>query len=155
AARARDRLGQDAQLPHGPGGRVEGALGQPPGAALPLARLRARRARHGRVPGHVLAPAPGAPAARHPLDRPLAAAPMAGRLSELTMGDPVDHLSVSVVIPTFERATLVPRAVHSALDAVAPGDEVIVVDDGSTDGTEAVLAPYRDRLRYVRTAHRG
>jgi len=67
----------------------------------------------------------------------------------------MDHLSVSVVIPTFERATLVPRAVHSALGAVAPGDEVIVVDDGSTDGTEAVLAPYRDRLRYVRTAHLG
>ena len=65
------------------------------------------------------------------------------------------HLSVSVVIPTFDRAALVPRAVHSALGAIAPGDEVIVVDDGSTDGTETGLAPYRDRIRYVRTAHRG
>src|SRR5436309_14720132 len=67
----------------------------------------------------------------------------------------VDDLAVSVVIPTYDRARLVGRAVVSALAASATGDEVIVVDDGSTDGTEAALAPYRDRIRYVRTANRG
>ena len=68
---------------------------------------------------------------------------------------PTDSLAVSAVIPTYNRAQFVGRAVVSALAAIAPGDEVIVVDDGSTDGTEAALAPYRDRIRYVRMDNRG
>ena len=63
--------------------------------------------------------------------------------------------AISVVVPTYNRARLLPRALESALPQLRPGDEVIVVDDGSTDGTEAVLAPYRGRIRYVRTANRG
>lgn len=62
---------------------------------------------------------------------------------------------VSVVVPTYNRARLVPRAVASALAAMQPGDELIVVDDGSTDDTEAALAPFRDRIRYFRTENRG
>jgi GT2 family glycosyltransferase len=68
---------------------------------------------------------------------------------------PSEALAVSAVIPTYNRAHLVGRAVASALAAIAPGDEIIVVDDGSTDDTEAALAPYRDRIRYVRTDNRG
>ena len=63
--------------------------------------------------------------------------------------------SVSVIIPTYNRAHLVPRAVASALDAMAPGDELIVVDDGSTDNTVAALEPFRDRIRYLRKANGG
>jgi glycosyltransferase involved in cell wall biosynthesis len=63
--------------------------------------------------------------------------------------------TVSVVIPTYNRARLIGRAVDSALGAVGPGDEVIVVDDGSTDDTEAVLASYGDHIRYVRTPNGG
>ncbi len=64
-------------------------------------------------------------------------------------------LSVSTVIPTYNRAHLVRRAVDSALGQSRPGDEVIVVDDGSTDDTAAVLAPYADRIKYVRTPNGG
>jgi len=64
-------------------------------------------------------------------------------------------LSVSTVIPTYNRAHLVRRAVDSALAQSLPGDEVIVVDDGSTDDTSTVLAPYAGRIRYVRTANAG
>ena len=64
--------------------------------------------------------------------------------------------AVSVVIPTYNRARLVCRAIDSALAATAAtGDEIIVVDDGSTDGTEAALAAYRGRIRYVKADHRG
>jgi len=63
--------------------------------------------------------------------------------------------AISVVIPTYNRARLLPRALASALAQVRSGDEVIVVDDGSTDGTPAVLAAYSDRVRSVRTVNRG
>lgn len=57
---------------------------------------------------------------------------------------------VSVVIPTYERADLVGRAVDSALAQTVEDVEVIVVDDGSTDGThEAVAAESDPRVRYL------
>lgn len=62
---------------------------------------------------------------------------------------------VSVVIPTFNRAALIGRALKTVLAAAAPGDEVIVVDDGSSDETPAVLASYGERIRAVRTTNGG
>ncbi len=67
----------------------------------------------------------------------------------------MSDLSISTVIPTHDRAHLVGRAVCSALAQCRPGDEVIVVDDGSRDGTEAALAPYRERIRYRALRHGG
>jgi glycosyltransferase involved in cell wall biosynthesis len=64
-------------------------------------------------------------------------------------------LAVSVVIPTYNRAAIVPRAVESALAAMRPGDELLVVDDGSTDDTEARLRPFAGRIRHVKSAHVG
>src|SRR4030095_354874 len=67
----------------------------------------------------------------------------------------MNELPVSVIIPTYNRARHIVRSLRSVLAAVAPGDEVIVVDDGSTDDTRRILEPYRDRIRYVMAAHRG
>ncbi len=64
-------------------------------------------------------------------------------------------LAVSVVIPTFNRAHLIERSIRSALAAMAPGDELIVADDGSTDGTDALMATWADRVRYLRLPHGG
>ncbi|HWZ60408.1 MAG TPA: glycosyltransferase [Gemmatimonadaceae bacterium] len=52
---------------------------------------------------------------------------------------------VSVVIPTYNRADLLPRAIESALSQTAPPAEVVIVDDGSTDDTPATLARYVER----------
>ena len=49
---------------------------------------------------------------------------------------------ISVVIPAYNAAKYVAEAVESALGQTLPPLEVIVVDDGSTDETEAVLRPY-------------
>lgn len=63
--------------------------------------------------------------------------------------------AVSVVIPTYNRAGYLPEAIESILGQLGAGDEMIVVDDGSTDDTPAVLARYGERLRVVRTPNGG
>jgi glycosyltransferase involved in cell wall biosynthesis len=63
--------------------------------------------------------------------------------------------SISVIIPTYNRAHLVPRSIRSALQAVQPGDEIIVVDDGSTDNTPAALAEFGDKIRFLPLPHAG
>lgn len=60
----------------------------------------------------------------------------------------------SVVIPTFNHAAYLPDAITSALAQTAPV-EVIVVDDGSTDETAAVLERYADRVRVITLPHGG
>ncbi|MBN2080620.1 glycosyltransferase family 2 protein [bacterium] len=52
---------------------------------------------------------------------------------------------ISFVIPCYNRAGLIRRAVNSCLQLDGPEIEVIVVDDGSTDGTAAAVAKLRDR----------
>jgi hypothetical protein len=64
-------------------------------------------------------------------------------------------MPVSVVVPTYNRSALVGRAVDSVLAAISTGDEVIVVDDGSSDFTERALERYAGRIRYVRQPHAG
>lgn len=57
---------------------------------------------------------------------------------------------VSAIIPTFNRRDLVTRALESVFAQTRPVDEIIVVDDGSSDGTGQFLqARYGDRIRYV------
>lgn len=63
--------------------------------------------------------------------------------------------SVSVVIPTYNRAKFLGEAVTSALGQTRPPDEIIVVDDGSTDATEQMLARFGEKVRYLRQANAG
>ena len=62
---------------------------------------------------------------------------------------------VSIVIPTYNHAEYLPRSLGSALAQTWPHVEVIVVDDGSTDDTSAILRPWLDRVRYIRQPNRG
>ncbi|MFQ5768343.1 MAG: glycosyltransferase family 2 protein, partial [Acidobacteriota bacterium] len=62
---------------------------------------------------------------------------------------------VSVVIPAYNRAALLPQAIQSVLAQTFTDFEIIVVDDGSTDGTEACLKPFGGRIRYLRQENVG
>lgn len=63
--------------------------------------------------------------------------------------------AVSAVIPTYNRADLVTRAIRSALAALSPGDEIIVVDDGSTDDTAAIVEAFGPPVRLLGLEHGG
>jgi glycosyltransferase involved in cell wall biosynthesis len=62
---------------------------------------------------------------------------------------------VSIVIPTYNRGSVIKETLDSALAQSYPHREVIVVDDGSTDATAAAAAPYLDRVKYIRQANQG
>jgi glycosyltransferase involved in cell wall biosynthesis len=63
---------------------------------------------------------------------------------------------VSVVIPTYQRAVKVQDAIKSVLSQTFSDVEVIVVDDGSSDGTGQILSEiFGDRIRYYLQANQG
>ena len=62
---------------------------------------------------------------------------------------------VSVIIPTFNRATLISETIDSILGQTRAPSEVIVVDDGSTDDTESVVARYDGAVHYHRIENVG
>jgi glycosyltransferase involved in cell wall biosynthesis len=62
---------------------------------------------------------------------------------------------VSIIIPTYNRAALLKKALESARKQTYPNIEIIVVNDGSTDNTEEALASYRDDIIYIKQENQG
>ena len=62
---------------------------------------------------------------------------------------------VSIVIPTYNRSELLRMSVESALAQTYPNVEIIVVDDGSTDDTAALVSQYTDQVTYLKQDNQG
>src|SRR3990167_1228283 len=64
-----------------------------------------------------------------------------------------DEIKISAILPNYNMAELLPRSIQSLLDQTQPFSEIIIVDDGSTDGSIAVIEDYMRRhtnLRLIR-----
>ena len=65
-------------------------------------------------------------------------------------------MTISVIIPTYNRARLIERAMLSVLRQTQPALELIVVDDCSDDSTPEILEEYQDQIRTITTeSNRG
>ncbi len=64
-------------------------------------------------------------------------------------------MQISVVIPAYNRADSLPRALDSILAQTEPVDQIIVVDDGSEDGTDSLLARDYPDVQVLRQDNRG
>lgn len=62
---------------------------------------------------------------------------------------------VTVLIPAYNSAAFLPSTLHSVFAQDFLNFEVVCINDGSTDNTEEVIGPYRDRLIYISQANRG
>lgn len=73
------------------------------------------------------------------------------------ISDRIDGLSVSIVMPTFNRAESITGAIDSVLRQTHENWQLIIVDDGSTDDTRTVLDSYLQdhRISYVFTENAG
>jgi len=67
----------------------------------------------------------------------------------------VTGATISCVVPVFNGERYLAEALDSVLRQTRPPDEIVIVDDGSTDGSAEVVRRYGDRVRYVRQDNRG
>lgn len=65
-------------------------------------------------------------------------------------------MDVSVLIPTYNRAHFIGATLTALLDQTHPPQEIVIVDDGSTDDTESVVAAFdHPAIRYIRRTNAG
>jgi len=67
----------------------------------------------------------------------------------------MNTLSITAIIPAHNRAQYVGDAVESVLRQDRPVNEIIVVDDGSSDGTVEEVGRFGEAVVYVPQAHAG
>lgn len=63
--------------------------------------------------------------------------------------------SITAIVPTYNRAGFLSESLQSIVDQTRPVDEIIVWDDGSTDGTEACARSVPGPIRYFRSENGG
>ncbi len=63
-------------------------------------------------------------------------------------------MKISVIIPTYNRASFLSKTIDSILNQTVKVDEIIVVDDGSTDDTQSILNSFTN-IKYIKQTNQG
>jgi len=64
-------------------------------------------------------------------------------------------MNISVVIPTYNRVELLKRSIDSVINQTIKPFEIIIVDDGSNDGTEVMVKKKYDSLKLIKQKNKG
>jgi glycosyltransferase involved in cell wall biosynthesis len=64
-------------------------------------------------------------------------------------GETMTASTICAIIPTYNRSGYLRECIESVLAILPPVDQVIVVNDGSTDDTERIVQNYKDRVTYI------
>jgi glycosyltransferase involved in cell wall biosynthesis len=64
-------------------------------------------------------------------------------------------MEISVIIPTYNRAQTLPRALDSVFAQSLPADEILVIDDGSDDETRSLIESRYPQCRYIHQPNQG
>jgi glycosyltransferase involved in cell wall biosynthesis len=67
----------------------------------------------------------------------------------------MSDLKISVVIPAFNAERTIEETLNSVFQQTMPPFEILVMDDGSTDGTSSLLRGYSDRIKVFRQTNQG
>lgn len=62
---------------------------------------------------------------------------------------------VTAIVPTYNRARYIGECLDALVGQTAPPRQILVVDDGSTDGTAAIVGRYGERITYLRQENSG
>jgi glycosyltransferase involved in cell wall biosynthesis len=62
---------------------------------------------------------------------------------------------VSIIVPCYNSETWIAEAIRSALDQTWETKEIVVIDDGSTDGSLSVIKSFGDSIRWETGLNRG
>jgi glycosyltransferase involved in cell wall biosynthesis len=65
------------------------------------------------------------------------------------------HISIAVVMPAYNAAETIRHGIESVLAQTSPADEIVVVDDGSTDDTAEVARSFNSAVRLIRQPNQG
>ena len=71
------------------------------------------------------------------------------------MASTAPKLTISVIIPTYNCDRYIAQAINSVMEQKDCEYELIVIDDGSTDGTADIVKQYADSLRYLHQKNQG
>ena len=65
-------------------------------------------------------------------------------------------MKISVIIPTFNREKLLIKTLESVLNQTVKADEIIIIDDGSTDNTKDIITNYQNKeIKYIYQENKG